>query len=294
METPIAPHWTAKFEYLFTDYGSQTVRTPPVHNRSASDFLCMKSAGVNYQFNNGSAVRRPDHQQGSRPRVDPDNVSFRGRTHLFGRALRNSGRQVRWAPTACHPGERQRDDRSTLYAGFRLWRGAEFGSILNRSGPRLAETHGVAGFPSGEILQTRLRLSLRAGAALFRRKTIDLGGETQKVDADVNQFAGSLTDNRLVITIGKFSIVDLFDTNKYANNRKRIHRLGADRRRHVRLAGDAWGYTYGAAVEWYRASFTFRAGVFDISAAPGRRALRQCRKLTGSTRLSGREHGRRN
>ena len=52
------------------------------------------------------------------------------------------------------------------------------------------------------------------------RQTIDLGGETQKVDADLNQFAGSQTANRLVLTVGKFGIADMFDTNKYANNPK--------------------------------------------------------------------------
>ena len=37
-------------------------------------------------------------------------------------------------------------------------------------------------------------------------------------------------------------------------------------------AGDAWGYTYGAAAEWYQGSFTLRAGVFDLSAVPARAA----------------------
>jgi high affinity Mn2+ porin len=40
------------------------------------------------------------------------------------------------------------------------------------------------------------------------------------VDADTNQFAGSTTENRMVLTIGKFAAVDLFDTNKYANSPK--------------------------------------------------------------------------
>ena len=56
----------------------------------------------------------------------------------------------------------------------------------------------------------------------FIRQTIDLGGETEKVDADVNQFAGSQTANRLVLTVGKFAVIDIFDTNKYANDPKAI------------------------------------------------------------------------
>jgi high affinity Mn2+ porin len=41
---------------------------------------------------------------------------------------------------------------------------------------------------------------------------------TQKVEAHQNQFAGSNTTDRLVITVGKFSISDVFDQNKYAQN----------------------------------------------------------------------------
>jgi hypothetical protein len=51
------------------------------------------------------------------------------------------------------------------------------------------------------------------------RQTIDLGGETEKVDAEFSQFAGSLTSNRLVLTVGKFSVVDILDTNKYVRGR---------------------------------------------------------------------------
>ena len=108
----------------------------------------------------------------------------------------------------------------------------------------------------------------------FVRQTIDLGGETQKADADVNLFAQSYTANRLVLWVGKFAIVDVFDTNKYANNPKTdfmnwtLINAGT-----FDYAGDAWGYTYGAAAEWYQGIFTLRAGVFDLSAMPAGGAL---------------------
>ena len=101
------------------------------------------------------------------------------------------------------------------------------------------------------------------------RQTIDLGGETEKVDAEFSQFAGSLTANRLVLTIGKFSVVDIFDTNKYANSPKSdflswstVNAGSFD------YAGDAWAYSYGAAAEWYQGNWTLRGGVFDMSQTP--------------------------
>jgi len=33
-------------------------------------------------------------------------------------------------------------------------------------------------------------------------------------------------------------------------------------------AADAWGYTYGAAVEWYQGTWALRAGLFDLSIVP--------------------------
>jgi len=33
-------------------------------------------------------------------------------------------------------------------------------------------------------------------------------------------------------------------------------------------AGDGWGYSYGAAAEWYTGRWTVRAGIFDLSNAP--------------------------
>ena len=41
---------------------------------------------------------------------------------------------------------------------------------------------------------------------------------TTEVDSGANQFSGSQTANRLVITVGKFSVTDIFDNNKYAHD----------------------------------------------------------------------------
>jgi high affinity Mn2+ porin len=65
----------------------------------------------------------------------------------------------------------------------------------------------------------------------------------------------------------------MFDTNKYANNPKTdflnwsVSNAGT-----FDYAGDAWGYTYGAAAEWYQGRFTLRGGVFDMSVTPAEAA----------------------
>ena len=75
---------------------------------------------------------------------------------------------------------------------------------------------------------------------------------------------------RLVFTLGKFSVSDVFDTNKYATNpRKDFMNWSLIDAGTFDYAADAWGYSYGAAAEWYQGPWTLRAGVF-ASGARGR------------------------
>ena len=63
-------------------------------------------------------------------------------------------------------------------------------------------------------------IPLHPAAALFRPPDHRSRRRGQKVDADVNQFAGRSTANRLVLTVGKFSLIDMMDDNAYSNDPK--------------------------------------------------------------------------
>jgi high affinity Mn2+ porin len=72
-----------------------------------------------------------------------------------------------------------------------------------------------------------------------------------------------------VLTVGRFQVVDMFDTNKYANNSKTdFLNWSSVNTGSFDYAGDAWANTYGAAAEWYTGRFTLRGGVFDMSQTP--------------------------
>jgi high affinity Mn2+ porin len=164
---------------------------------------------------------------------------------------------------------------ATLYAGLHPWAGGEI--WINPEidqGFGLSNTLGVAGFPSGEAYKVGQATPYAKLQRLFLRQTIDLGGERQKVGADLNQFAGSQTANRLVLTVGKMSVVDIFDTNELAHDPRNdflnwsIIDAGT-----FDYASNAWGYTVGAAAEWYQGPWTLRAGAYDLSATPNSTAL---------------------
>jgi high affinity Mn2+ porin len=151
-----------------------------------------------------------------------------------------------------------------------VWKGAEVWIDPEiDQGHGLADTHGVAGFPSGEAYKIGFDYPYARVNRYFIRQTIDLGGEAEKVDADLIQFAGSQMANRLVLTVGRFYNLDMFDTNKYANSPKTdflnwaVINAGT-----FDFGSDAWSTTYGAAAEWYQGPWTLRGGIFDMSATP--------------------------
>lgn len=159
---------------------------------------------------------------------------------------------------------------ATAYLGVRPWKGAEL--WVNPEidqGFGLSNTLGVAGFPSGEAYKVGKAAPYAKFPRWFLRQTFDLGGDTEKVDSDLNQLAGTRTADRLVFTIGKFGVVDVFDTNQQAHDpRSDFMNWSVIDAGTFDYAANAWGYTYGAAAELYSGNCTFRAGLFDLSKVP--------------------------
>ncbi len=267
VEAPVAPHWTARLEYLFTDYGVSSVTFPVAGQRFTSDFSLQElRAGLNYRFGSDATPSNPVAP--ATPNLD--SVNFHGQTTFVWQGYPAFRSPYEGANSLPGGGEGRETWDATLFAGVRLWQGAELwiNPELDQ-GFGLADTHGVAGFPSAEAYKLGADYPYTREHRAFIRQTIDLGGETEKVDADINQFAGSQTANRLVLTVGRFAVVDMFDTNKYANNSKSdflnwsVINAGT-----FDYAADAWAYTYGAAAEWYQGRWTLRGGIFDLSETP--------------------------
>jgi high affinity Mn2+ porin len=266
VEGPVAPHWTARLEYLFTDYGNSTASFANAGQRFTSDLALHElRAGVDYHFGDQAAATMTAPGM---PNLD--NVNFHGQVTATWQgypAIRSPYAGPNSLPAS---GEGRETADATLFAGVRLWQGAEFWFNPEiDQGFGLGDTHGIAGFPSAEAYKVGANDPYTRIQRAFVRQTIALGSDEQKVDADINQFAGSETANRLVLTVGRFAAVDIFDTNKYANNPKSdflnwsLVNAGT-----FDYAADAWAYTYGAAAEWYQGDWTVRGGFFDLSQTP--------------------------
>ena len=203
-------------------------------------------------------------------RTAPEGWSVHGQiTHLwqYHPAFRSPYRGA----NSLDPGSRGNETfDATLYAGARLWSGSEF--WINPEidqGFGLSNTLGVAGFPSGEAYKVAKSAPYFRLQRLFFRQTFGIGGEVENIESGANQLGGTRTADNLVITAGKISVTDIFDTNQYAHDPKQdflnwaIIDSGA-----FDYAADAWGYSYGITFEWTQTWWTLRAGLFDLSRVP--------------------------
>jgi high affinity Mn2+ porin len=179
-------------------------------------------------------------------------------------------------PNSLDPGSRGDETWDvTLYGGFRPWQGAEI--WVNPEvdqGFGLSNTVGIAGFSSAEAYKVGEADPYVRVPRLFFRQTLDLGGAVQGLDPDLNQLGGTQTANRLVLWVGKFGVTDVFDNNKYAHDARHdfldwaVIDGGA-----FDYAADAWGFSYGTALEWYEDWWALRGGVFDGSVTPNSKFL---------------------
>ena len=240
-------------------------------------FSRMRPSGFTSNLDVAHATRRPDYKLGQTG-VDAESAQQGPRRSIsvFAVPRRNHFHRAGLVPpfhapyqgaNSLHFANQGRDGGdASLYAGFRLWQGAELWIDAEiDQGFGVSNTDGVAGFrtarPKGRRCVPYARLP-----RYFVRQTIDLGGKSQKVDGAANQFAGSQTENRIVFTVGKVcryrylrqeQICALIRATTFLN--WALVDTGT-----FDYAADAWGYSYGAAAEWYQGDWTVRGGLFDL------------------------------
>jgi high affinity Mn2+ porin len=153
-----------------------------------------------------------------------------------------------------------------LYAGARLWRGAEAhidGLVWQGFG--LSKTVGAEGFPNGEAFRLGTDLPKAIIARLFIRQTIGLGGEQESVENDELHLAGVQDVSRITLTLGKFSAKDIFDNNAYANDpRTQFMNWGLMANEAWDYPADSLGYMTGIAVELNQPHWAVRYGFFQM------------------------------
>ena len=164
---------------------------------------------------------------------------------------------------------------ATAFLGLRPWAGGElyFNPEVAQGVP-LSNLTGLGGLSNGEIARTAGPTPTAYVARLFLRQTWNLGGTTEPVASDANQLAGSVQPRRVVLSVGKLTIADIFDSNAYSHDPRTqflnwsLMSAGA-----YDYAADSRGYTWGAALEVYHDNWAVRAGRFIQPKQPNQMAL---------------------
>ncbi|MGA8169757.1 MAG: outer membrane beta-barrel protein, partial [Methylocystis sp.] len=155
LEVPLIPNWTARLEYLYSNFGSKAVGFPNNNEVFRSDFAMHTARlGLNYQFGNllpGAPSGASEARPSGWTLTDEDRVNFHAQATLVGQGyprIRAASDGPNSLPLA---GDFRQTTDVTLYAGLRLWKGAEI--WVNPEidqGFGVGNTHGAAGFPSAE------------------------------------------------------------------------------------------------------------------------------------------------
>jgi len=161
---------------------------------------------------------------------------------------------------------------TTAFFGTRLWEGAEgyYNSEIFEGIPFTGSLVGLGGPQNGELQKGAYMPAISYHARAFIRQTFGLGGGQEYIPEEtVNQLAGTIDENRLVLTWGKVASLDFFDINAYSHD-PRVHfmnfsvfSMGA-----YGYAADTRGYTYGLVVELYQNAWTLKAARLAAPTTP--------------------------
>lgn len=162
--------------------------------------------------------------------------------------------------------ERKMSVTSTFFLGRRLWKGAAF--YINPEafgGEGLSQTVGLAGAPNGETYRISNPAPHISLARLYLEQAFGLGDELEDIESEQNQLKGKLPVKRLTLRLGKMSMTDYFDDNKYSHD-PRTQFLNWSI-----MADGAWdypadtrGYTNGIMADLNLKDWNIQYGIFQM------------------------------
>jgi high affinity Mn2+ porin len=151
---------------------------------------------------------------------------------------------------------------STLFLGTRLWNGGEaYWNPEVNGGEGLNGSAGVAGFLNGETSHvTSVAPGWNWMARLFLRQTFGFGPPTDTLLDGQNQVATVVSDRRLVATLGKYCLDDIFDANAFSHDpRTQFVNSALASQGSWDYPADTHGYTFALSLEYYDGPWVLRA-----------------------------------
>jgi high affinity Mn2+ porin len=290
LEYAFADAWSARAEYLFL---SQSLNTQIFDDGAGSTYYSrirnenhILRFGLNYHFGERNeipgAIQYGQHTNGNGAgEGKEEQYSVHAQTTNVAQAYPRFRAAYDGPNSFPSGGLANVGSTSNIFAGLRLWEGGAV--YLNPEvdiGYGLANSVGAAAYVNGAVAKVGRAGPYMRFQRYFLRQIIGLGDGRKERDPDEgshsevlestqNQISGLVDRNRLVVTLGKFAVGDVFDDNIYAHDPTTgflnfaFNSMGA-----LDYAADSWGYTHGLAVEWKQDWWTARGGVFQLSTVP--------------------------
>jgi high affinity Mn2+ porin len=160
-----------------------------------------------------------------------------------------------------HP-EAEASLTSTLFFGYQLARNTQFYFDPEIAGGRgFSGTNGVANFPNGEMPRVSTAAPKPYIARLYVTQDFGFGSERENVESGENQLAGSRPMTRYSVTIGRFTVTDFFDDNRYSHDpRTQFMGWAVMYNGAFDYPADTRGYTWGWVHEFHARRWSFRYG----------------------------------
>ena len=151
---------------------------------------------------------------------------------------------------------------TTLFFGLRLEKNTALYFDPEIAGGRgFSNVNGLANSSNGELPRVASATPKPYIARLYITHDFGFGGETEAVDSDENQLAGWRPMDRYTVTVGRFTLTDFFDNNRYSHD-PRTQFIGW-----AVMYNGAWdypadvrGYTWGWIHEIHLRNWSFRYG----------------------------------
>jgi hypothetical protein len=142
------------------------------------------------------------------------------------------------------------------------------------SGVPFSDLAGLGGFTNGEATKANGAQAKFYSARAFARHTINQEGDKVVLENEANQITQTVSSNRVVLTGGQFSTLDIFDDSRYAKD-PRIQFMNWGNMTYLAYdyAADARGYSWGLAGEWYLDNWVMRASRMLAPKSPNGRDL---------------------
>jgi high affinity Mn2+ porin len=154
---------------------------------------------------------------------------------------------------------------STLFLGARLGDTELYFNPEFVQGLPFSELHGLGGFANGENQRGGGTTLHGYRARLFARHTWNLNGEREEQASEQNQVKARYDTERVVLTAGNLSVLDVFDVMDYSHDpRTQFMNWSSLTYGAWDYAADARGYTWGAALEYIHPRWQLRAGRFLV------------------------------